>query len=266
VVRGKEILISEKKLEALTELGLRSNQAKIFLSLVNNSPLTVRQISKSVNVPAELIYRTMPTLEKIGLVERIITAPVGFKAIPARTAVGILLKQRKKEYTEAQKMARQLIADCAKTGKTHISSEPTLILLPLGERLENAQIQFGNRIKERFCVVTHAARVHPKMVERFTKILRRNIKVQVVVEEPESRDLIFESFKMLLKNGNFECRFYPSQISAIIALSDNNEVFICERTGGGFLDSRLYWSDNYAITGIAKAYFEKLWSDSTSAR
>lgn len=261
-----EILISEKKLGALTELGLKSNQAKIFLSLVNNSPLTVHQISKSANVPAELIYRIMPTLEKIGLVERMVTAPVRFKAIPARTAVGILLKQRKKEYAEAQKMAKLLIADCANTGKIHISAEPTLVLLPLGARLENARIQFANRTKERFCVVTHAARVHPKMCELITKMLVRKVKVQVVVEEPKSRDFIPESFKMLLKNSNFECRFYPSQIPAIIALSDNNEAHIGERTRCGYSDSRLYWSDNYAITGIVKAYFEKLWSDSTSAR
>src|SRR3990170_2406255 len=92
----------QDQVEFLTHLGLTINQAKIYLALVQSRPCTANQISKSANLASEVVYRTMPKLQKMGLVERTVAVPTVFLAIPIKLAISILLAQRKQENADVE--------------------------------------------------------------------------------------------------------------------------------------------------------------------
>ena len=77
----------------------------------------------------------MPTLQKLGLVEKVITAPVMFKAIPTEDALSILIKRKTKEYMELQVMVKELLKDFKenKTKMTLQEKEYQFILIPKKE-------------------------------------------------------------------------------------------------------------------------------------
>jgi hypothetical protein len=104
------------------------------------------------------------------------------------------------------------------------------------------------------------------MFELCKKCLRRHVKIRYVIEEPISRKVVVDYLKSSIENSNFEFRFYAPQIPTIVALGDDQEVLISERTRCRYEDSPVYRSNNNAIVGMAKAYFENLWVNSTEEK
>lgn len=249
--------------EALNRLGLTRNQGKILLSLMKHPPLTVHQIAALADLPPELVYRIVPTLQELGLVEKTVTTPIRFQAVSTKTAIGILLKVQERKYIDAKEKAKHVIAELIKKESAPVPKEPVLVLVPLGERLEKVRNEFALRVDKSFDVVTIDMRVSLKMCELYKKCLRRHVKIRVVIEEPKSRAAIVERFKSFCANRNFKFRFHTAQISTIVALNDYKEVLISERTRCGYEDSPVYRSNNSAIVGMAKTYFENLWATST---
>ncbi|MCZ2856768.1 MAG: hypothetical protein O2U62_06710, partial [Candidatus Bathyarchaeota archaeon] len=74
---------SEKNVEILTDFGLTGNQAKVYLAAARLRLASVGQISKVSKVRREDVYRILPKLEKMGLVERLLGKPTKIRATPA---------------------------------------------------------------------------------------------------------------------------------------------------------------------------------------
>ena len=54
----------------LSDFGLTHNQAKVYLAIAQLGLASVSQASKASNVRREDVYRIMPKLEKMGLIEK----------------------------------------------------------------------------------------------------------------------------------------------------------------------------------------------------
>ena len=103
------MVIGNEELEALTCLGLTRCEAKIFLNLLSSGTSTVKMIAEKSNVAREQVYQNLLKLEKIGFVEKIITTPTHYKAIPLTEALSILFEQRKQKTLQLQKTTKNLI-------------------------------------------------------------------------------------------------------------------------------------------------------------
>jgi sugar-specific transcriptional regulator TrmB len=64
------------------DLGLTSLQAKTYLALVTLGKANVQTIAKASNVARQDVYQVMPTLQKLGLGEKIIAKPIIYEATP----------------------------------------------------------------------------------------------------------------------------------------------------------------------------------------
>ena len=80
----------EEHIQTLTNLGLSFLQAKTYLNLAKLEKADVRTISTISNVARQDIYRIMPTLEKLGLAEKILGKPNMYKANPIKEGVSLL--------------------------------------------------------------------------------------------------------------------------------------------------------------------------------
>ena len=86
----------ERIAEGLTDFGLTYNQAKVYGALLNLQVSTVGQLAKVSNVRREDVYRILPTLERLGLVERILDTPVKLRALPLEKALSTLIEMEQR--------------------------------------------------------------------------------------------------------------------------------------------------------------------------
>ena len=91
----------EENAENLSGFGLTPTQAKVYLAIAQLGLASVSEVSKVAQVRREDVYRIMPKLEKIGLIEKILNKPTkmrifldlgSFKTESIVKAISLLLK------------------------------------------------------------------------------------------------------------------------------------------------------------------------------
>ncbi len=93
-------------IEMLTDLGLTLNQARVYLSTAKAGPSTISEIAEHSGVRREEIYRLLPDLEKIGLVERLMGKPMRIRTPNVKSAMSSLIRS---ERVKAQERISQLV-------------------------------------------------------------------------------------------------------------------------------------------------------------
>jgi len=99
-------LATSADIELLTNLGLTFNEARVFFALSRNGISTAKALTISSGVAREVVYQVMPKLQEKGLIEKIMTSPVAFNAIPIDEAYSILLQRKEEEYTKLGKKSK----------------------------------------------------------------------------------------------------------------------------------------------------------------
>ena len=80
----------------LLGLGLSLNQARVYLAILQLQKTTAGQIAKFSKVRREDVYRTLPTLEKMGLIEKLLGKPSKIRATPISDALTFLVAEEKR--------------------------------------------------------------------------------------------------------------------------------------------------------------------------
>jgi sugar-specific transcriptional regulator TrmB len=76
------MLSNDETIYLLMDLGLTCSQAKAYLALTVLKKAEAKKIARVSCIARQDIYRIMPELERIGLVEKLIATPVLYGAIP----------------------------------------------------------------------------------------------------------------------------------------------------------------------------------------
>jgi sugar-specific transcriptional regulator TrmB len=88
--------MSDENTDLLLGLGLSLNQARVYLAILKLEKTTVGQVAKASKVRREDVYRILPTLEKLGLVERLLGKPTEVRATFISDALTLLVKEEKR--------------------------------------------------------------------------------------------------------------------------------------------------------------------------
>lgn len=252
----------KNQIELLTRLGLTTNQARIYLTCVNYKTSTVKQISQTANIASEVVYRTIPKLQKMSLIEKTVAFPAEFKATPIDLAITTLLEQRKKENTELQIKAKELLRYMAKRKRGKHTEDFKVVLIPEKERL----IQFTERklritkkslhaigMGQKFSAWIHTYR------DLIEELLTKNIEIRFVFAGIE-KGRHDQTLKEIQKEDNFEIKFTADKILSCLVIIDGGEVLIDTSPESGFAHTPVYWSNDPGIVAPCKTYFEKYWS------
>ena len=184
----------DEAIRVLVGLGLTNNEAKVYLNLARLGLSRAKTISKAANVAREDIYRIMPTLQELGLVEKIVDTTSMYAAIPMREAFKILINTRKKVIFDLQLKAQKITQNLNNNDFRMAIEEETheFILLP-GERaiikrkqmIDNAQksIDFiisWNRFIQSNCTYSTNLR----------NALKKCVEIRVIVGKNEDEKLL----------------------------------------------------------------------------
>lgn len=252
------------RVQILVRLGLTVNQAKAYLALVKLVTATAQEISKASTIAREDVYRVMPALQELGCVERVITSPAIFKAIPLKDVLYILLEHKKQESSELMNRTIALLKEAEKEANLHPAPKQDtfcFVLIPKRETLQKGKMAIETA-QTSIDIFTSWKRLLPALFalsETIKKALNRNVKLRFIATSPEKDEPLSKIVQDFTKNPNFKIKYIPAKPSAILIIRDKKEVLLATSAEAGLNGSDLLWSNNPCLQAILQDYFETKW-------
>jgi sugar-specific transcriptional regulator TrmB len=244
-------------------LGLTSNEAKVYLALFRSGLSTAKKISKKSGVARPDVYRVMAKLQKVGLVEKIISLPCKFRAISIQDAFAILMERRKKVTSELQATTREIIDKLKNSGTAAALEEDETRFSLFSEKAAVRKKKKALEAMQRsFDVVTSWRNPHSVMFideEEIAEALQRGVKVRVIIDKLGEEKLLSDIMKHLNEYSSFKIRCLPNAPKALISIYDKKEAWICTCTRPVLKECPTLRTNDPCCLAILQDYFEIMW-------
>jgi sugar-specific transcriptional regulator TrmB len=252
-------MFREEYVQALVDLGLTSKQARIYLNLAKLGRANAQTIAVASKIARQDVYTAMPVLERMGLVEKMITQPTTFRATQLKTGLSILLNNRTRENTRIHKNANLLLKDFNSvyvqtleqtddSAQFSIINEVTLLQSTHQKLLETAE--------DRIDVIIPF--VSQEIVESFQCALSRGIKIRFLTKKPRTNNTFLLEQTLENYQGVFEAK-NRADIEWGMHIIDSKQVtFALERKQ----PVPSLWSNNPRLVQIMQNYFNENWQHS----
>jgi sugar-specific transcriptional regulator TrmB len=251
----------EDEIQILGSFGLTFNEARVFLALTLLGSSSVKEISKFSNVAREAVYRLLPKLQKLGLIEKEIAWPTRFSAITLDDAITVLLGLRNKETRDLQKKAKVLLRLKSKKAKETLE-DSRFLLIPARKMLISKIGEELIRAQRYVYIVTSSKRLLGAVdvfSEAIEKALSRGVEFRIVISE-SNRVLSPVVLGVGDDDARVEVRYASSDLKCAASIVDGKEVLIIIKPSVELCcESPALWSNNISLVSIVEEYFETLW-------
>lgn len=257
---------SDKTATILIDLGLTPNQAKILITLTQLKESPIQAISDYSGIPRESVYRSMPALEKIGLVEKVIANPTRYVAAGLEDAICLLMKRRTQKTLNLEQQIARLTQKLAedKVAKPLDYEEPKFILL---SGLDAYLRQIHKSITDAQQTVDIMATEETLRKYMFywlntiKKALRRGIQFRCLVIK--TRKLEIDLGDEVLKKEplwKVRCIQYRQNLSEGVAVFDSKEA-VMGITPSQTNKNNYLRSTSPCVRALVQHFFETVWSE-----
>ncbi len=250
-----------KYIQALMNLGLTFLQATVYSTLVRLGKAEAKVISNASGMARADVYRVMATLEKAGLVEKIITNPTIYRATPIKEGFMLLLENKKQEYSQLRDQTTELIRVLPEFDEFVLNEDQEFILIS-SEKLSGERIKIEDSKTHCSLDITgdwksmKAREYHQLAIHE--KALKRGVKIRIITEKHEGES--FEKlYPSLLKNPLFEIRYVDPPIPIRTAIYDRKRLNMSVRAPTDPLVTPTIWSSNPQFVRVIVAFFEQIW-------
>ncbi len=246
--------------QILTKLGFTSSQAKIYLALSKLDKSKVNAVAKNAQLDRAETYRVIAQLEEKGFLEKIITHPIEYKAIPIEQLLPILFQKKKDEIAQIEKQTTQLLQHSTDE-KITLEQEEYIRFAPRAEMVFSEIKQDNDNAERSIDIITSIEMIkeigHSTVKQTFLKALKKGVKKTIILEKPCGPDA-----KELTKYHNSILRFLPSPSDVFLVILDDTKVWI-KTSSFGYFESSWLISNNRHIVAFARSYFKKALQEST---
>jgi sugar-specific transcriptional regulator TrmB len=254
----------ETRIKTLTHLGLTVNQAKAYLALVKLGSASAKEISEISNIAQQDIYRVMPLLEKLGLVEKLVASPNLFKANSPEQALTVLLKCREKDTSILHGEALRLIEELNQNKENMANKQDvSQFLIISGKKiiLMRARKAITKAI-DSICVLTswrNGAKDTQHFLSSSKQALSRQVKIRFIFYMSKKEVTTFlKTMGHLMEDSRFKVRFIFSEKPVVFSVFDRKQVFFpTQKDSLG--NAPVLWSNNPIFAAFAQNYFDMLW-------
>ena len=265
------MLPSEKSAEMLMDFGLTRNQAKVYIAIARLKLASVGKISKVAKVRREDVYRILPKLQKMGLVEKLLGTPAKIRATPVEEALSLLIKH---EEDTARERASALKAK-SKTFLKSFSRAPRLemeeitsftLLSDRESMMRKSAIMIRNAKKnlDLVCSRNKLMQFVHEFAEQMTEAAKKEVRIRVVSEMPEHEDSIPRVIEEQTSPGISLDLRYSDLRSSHYMIVDYEEALMATTTAGNLAENPLLWTNSDSLVGVLQKDFENLWHNSVS--
>jgi len=243
-------------IQTFVNLGLTFLQAKVYVTLlmIGKEGANVREISRVSKIARQDVYRILPTLEKAGLVEKIVAMPTLYKPVSLDLGLSKLMQKRTNEFQEVQKEA-MLTLKTFKLGQQQLEQEDNQFILTserklfftrakksIAETVESIDIIYTD---ERMRIIAFHT------VDQLQQAMARGVTIRALTDKPDTNALD-KNIIALSKNPLFKLKYLDTDVPVGLAIFDNKELNIC--TSDKIVPS--LWTNNRNVVKLARIYFD----------
>jgi sugar-specific transcriptional regulator TrmB len=260
---------SDEYLSTLVELGLSVPQAKIYLALAKSCSLKVQEISTSSGVARPDVYRVLIKLEEAGFIERTISTPQEFCAVPFEKCVSNLVQIKMNKTAELHQKVLKLTQEFRQNVTVERPNEKFHFMLLPSKRAIYAKSQEMLQEVQTIIEFLSLTRRMIAWLSNYTPCLEaalaRKVECRVIMPKPEPHVDVSKHFKRLKRYSNFSLTFLPEEPKFGFSVWDNKEVLITTAPIDSPTPATTLWSNNRAIVDLCHEHFEYLWTKAEKA-
>jgi len=245
--------------------GLTRNQSLIFSTLLQNkTSLTTKQISDLSDIARETVYKNLPILNKMGLVEKIICYPVKYESIQLKYAISILSAKKNRAIKKLEELATQIMSSSFEKVLTDDRQSNQFILVPKLAQVEHRYKNALENTKDSFCVMStwnrhmRAVKVYKSFLE---DLLSRGVKCRVLVTEKPKDIKLQRLLTNFVDNPNISFKFIDKTNMFVLSIFDDNEMCLVIEPQLDLLQSPALWSYNKSLILALTACFNSFWEN-----
>jgi len=251
--------------DLLLSLGLSLNQAKVYLAILKLEKTTAGQVAKFSKVRREDVYRLLPSLEKMGLIERLMGKPMEIRATPISDALSFMVSEQKSKFDERIKGMRVAVQSLSLNDwKLPITGEESLYILIAEKKaiLAKTSRLIRNSRKE-VALIADKVRIIP-VLSQFSDECKRAIKkgaqIRLIFEGDSTDILLGEKVNKLIEGTSVHVKFHHKPLNHFI-MSDDKEALITTSKESGLGESSTLWTNNSNLIGVLRTGFESDWKN-----
>ncbi len=258
----------DREIRVLIELGFNTSQAKIYLAILKKGEPTARTVAKTAKMDRAETYRVIAQLCEMGFVKKELTYPSKFIAIPIKDLLEILIKNKKRQIDQIERETAKLFQHFSnKKNRAKTTNEYTLLVPKV--RMITQEIREDNRnAKKRVDILTSIQDQIDIGYEEGKRgvetSLKNGVKIRLIIEKPSESKSMPKHILELAQYPNFILRYIPEPSEHLIVIQDDDKTWIKMGTKG-FYTSPWLVSTKPQIIVLARAFFERIFKDSTPA-
>jgi sugar-specific transcriptional regulator TrmB len=265
----REKVTNNENLNVFLDLDMTIQQAKVYIALNKMEQATVKTIAVAAQMNRAEVYRVIPKLQKLGLVKKIISTPIAFRAVPLSEGFAILLEHNTEKHRKIQLLTQQFLRNSEKHNKNTIQENPEYDLttgLRAVKRNYRADLQETQTSKD--CVLDWKTMsdVVNRDLEYIKEALEKGVKIRYITCPPKDAETP-RFIKTLSKpNSNaFELKTVSAVPSAGVDIYDKKIVhFVVSNSNREEIE--VLRTTSSALVELAQDYFELKWRSAKTPR
>jgi len=256
-------MTDDENTDLLLGLGLSLNQAKVYLAILKLEKTTVGQVAKYSKVRREDVYRIMPSLEKMGLIERLMGKPTVIRATPISDALTFLVAEEKNKSDDRLREMRNRVQKLSlKDWKQPLPGDESIYILIAEKKAILAKTsELIINSKKEVALIADKARLIPilsQFSEECKQAIKKGAQIRLIFEGESPDSLLKEKVQKLIDGSSVHIKFYHATLNHFL-MSDDKEALITTSKESGLGESPSLWTNNSNLVGVLRTGFEFEW-------
>ena len=252
-----------ENMDLLLGLGLTVNQAKVYLAILKLEKSSVSQIAKLSKVRREDVYRILPSLEILGLIERLLGKPALVQATPISDALSFLLAEEKGKSDDRLKGMKSIVERLSLKDWDTVHGREENIYILIGEKKAILAKTSGliKSSRRELALIADKGRIMPtisKFSEDFKLAIAKGAVIRILFEEENPDAELREKVKKLIDGASVHIKFSNEALNHFI-MSDDSQALITTSKESGLGESPSLWTNNSNLIGVLRTGFESDW-------
>lgn len=258
-------------LDMLQSFGLTRTQAQIFIHLARMGTSSIGVLSSALKTNRMNIYRNLKKMQDMGLVNVIPGKPMKFSAVPASTALNILLSSAKSKVLEMENIYAQVLEELSRlSSQQQEYTVETRFRVHCGRRnVYSVMMRMLENSEREVCLLTTPTDLLRLSLYGFSDALKKlsvkGVKIKILTNITDRR--IAAELKDYMKNAtlrhsemDIKTRFLIiDEKVAFTSLSIDDKMNLESDSDSGF------WTDSLHYVQSIRAFFEVAWRGAQDA-
>jgi len=254
---------NDENTDLLLGLGLSLNQARVYLAILKLEKTTVGQVAKFSKVRREDVYRLLPSLEKMGLIERLMGKPAEVRATPISDALSLLVSEEKSKFDERLTGMKNNVQRLSlKDWKQPVLGEESIYILIAEKKAILAKTsELVTNSRKEVALIADKERIIPVLAQfsdEYKQAIKKGTQIRLIFEGKGPDDLLKEKVEKLIGDISVQVRFHREPLNHFI-MSDDKEALITTSKETGLGESPSLWTNNSNLIGVLRTGFESDW-------